>query len=180
MIRALRAFFLSRSLREEVLVVAFALLIFGWWFSGFEGRAARFLHDSHQTGSELDSQAQWLANRSKIMADSQEAASRFDASRTLNTTALLTEASNLASEAGLANPRGEPDPDQSNGQFSVHSLRFDIQRADWTSLQNFMLSLEKRHPYIGVEQFNLNVDKASKTHNVSLVLSSFEINRDNP
>jgi hypothetical protein len=180
MIRAFRAFFLSRSLREEVLVVAFALLLLGWWFSGFETRAGRFLHESRQTTSELNSQAQWLANRNAIMAAAQESASRFDATRTLNSTALLTEANNLASEAGLANPRGETDPDESNGQFSVHTLRFDLQRADWTSLQNFFLELEKRHPYIGIEQFSLNVDKASKTHNVSLVLSSFEITRDNP
>ena len=180
MIRALRAFFLGRSLREEVLVVGFALLIFGWWFSAFEARAARFLHDAKQTSGELSSQAQWLANRGSIMAAAQESASRFDASRTLNSVALLTEVTNLSSEAGLASTRNETDPDESNGQFAVHTLRFEIQRADWTSLQNFMLSLEKRHPYIGVERFDLFVDKASKTHNVSLVLSSFEINRENP
>jgi hypothetical protein len=171
MIRALRAFFLGRSLREEIMVVAFILLIFGWWFSRFEARAAGFLHETKQTTSELNSQAQWL---------SKESASRFDASRTLNSTALLTEAHNLASEAGLPTPSGDLDPDESNGQFSVHTLRFQIQRADWTSLQNFFLALEKRHPYIGVEQFDLRVDKASKTHGVQLILSSFEISRDNP
>ncbi|HEX3728199.1 MAG TPA: GspMb/PilO family protein [Opitutaceae bacterium] len=180
MIRALRAFFLGRSLREEIMVVAFILLIFGWWFSRFEARAAGFLHETKQTTSELNSQAQWLSNRTAIMAAAQESASRFDASRTLNSTALLTEAHNLASEAGLPTPSGDLDPDESNGQFSVHTLRFQIQRADWTSLQNFFLALEKRHPYIGVEQFDLRVDKASKTHGVQLILSSFEISRDNP
>lgn len=177
MMRTLRALFLARSLREEILVVALAFILVGWWLSGFADRAGRFLRESRHTTAELANQAQWLANRTRILDAAQTAASRFDASSTLNSTGLLTAVNALAEDAGLANTRGDADADESNGQFSVHTLRFEIPRADWSSLTGFYLELEKRHPYIGIEQFSISADKTSHTHNVSMVLSSFEIIR---
>lgn len=179
MTRSLRAFFLSRSFREEVLVVLFALILIGWWSSAYSDRAGQFLREVRHTSSELSTQTLYLTHRADIMAAAQQAASRFDAANTLNATELLTTVNNLAQDAGLADTQGEADADESNGQFSVHTLRFSIPHADWDSLTSFYLALEKKHPYIGIEQFTIQFDKNSKTHNVTMVLSSFEISKDN-
>jgi hypothetical protein len=177
MIRSFRAFFLGRAQRERILLLAFALMAVGYWFSHFSDQVGRFWRESRRTGTELSLQAQYLAARPAIMASAQKAAGQFDASSTLNFAGLLAATEQMATDAGMANERGDPDPDVSTGQFSVHTLRFVIPRTDWNSLLNFYVALRKRHPYIGIDRFTISSPPASTTVNVELVLSSVEIVR---
>ena len=175
MIRSFRAFFLGRAQRERVMLVIFALMVVGFGFSHFSDQVGRFWTASRQTGSELGIQAQYLAARGDILASAQKAAGQFDAASTLNGPGLLAAATNMATDAGIENTRGEPDQDVSTGQFAVHSLHFQIPKTDWSSLLNFYVALRKRHPYIGIEQCTIANNGGSAAVSVDLKLSSVEI-----
>jgi hypothetical protein len=180
MIRTFRATYLARSLREKILIVCFALLLVGAWFSHFTDQMGAFWREARHTTSELTEQGMWLANRDTIEAAAQQAASKFDPSSTLSDIALTATATNLATDAGLSDIRADEEPDVSNGPFAVHTLHFEIPKADWQALQTFTLSIQKRHPYISIEQFQILGDKVSRTMTANMVLSSVEIARDNP
>ena len=178
MIRTLRAIFLSRYLREKLLITGIAVLVAAIWFTSIAKRASRFAHAVRVTSSSMSEQAHWLSNRAAIEASAQAAASRLDAVRTLDTTRLLAEVSAIAGEAGLKNlTSGEP-KDVSNGQFSVHTLQFNVTKADWGTLKQFYLALSKRSPYIGIEQCSLQVDRANQTLlDANFQISSVEISK---
>jgi hypothetical protein len=177
MIRSFRAFFLGRAQRERAMLVIFALMLIGFWFSHFSDQVGRFWTASRQTSSELAIQAQYLAARTEIMASAQKAAGQFDPSSTLNANGLLAAVTQMATDAGMANVRAESDPDVSTGQFAVHTLHFTIPHTDWSSLLNFYVALRKRHPYIGIEQFTIGSSPGSAAVGVDIKLSSVEVVR---
>lgn len=178
MIRTLRVFFLARYFREKLLLAGFAVLAAAVWLSSLAGRTSRFVREAHATRGALEEQALWLSNRAKIEASAQAAASQLDAVRTLDATRLLAEVAAIAADAGLKNTTSGESQDESNGQFSVHTLRFNVTRADWDSIKGFYLALQKRSPYIGIEQFSLQADRSNAALlNASLRISSVEIAR---
>jgi hypothetical protein len=172
MILTLRAFFLSRLLREKLLLVAFAVLGVLMWFSSFSRRAGLFWRQQRATTVELAEQKQWLTNRGAIEAAAQKAAGNLDAVRTLDATRLYAEIDKLARDAGLTPGLGEQ-RDETAGQFAVHSLQVTIAKADWEPLRKFYLSLQARSPYIGIEQFTIR--SQGNAHAASLRVSSIEI-----
>jgi hypothetical protein len=179
MIRSIRAFFLARFVREKLLLTGFAVLAAAIWLSSLAGRTGRFLHEVRATTASLNEQALWISNKAKIEAQAQAAAGQLDAARTLDATRLLAEVGAIANDAGLKNSSSGEPQDQSNGQFSVHTLRFSVTRADWDSIKNFYLGLQKRSPYIGIEQFSLQSDRANATFlNASVRISSVEISKN--
>ncbi|HXQ81223.1 MAG TPA: hypothetical protein VN775_07930 [Opitutaceae bacterium] len=179
MIRTLRAFFLSRFLREKLLVTGIAVLVAALWLSSIGNRAVRFVHAVRVTTSSLNEQARWLSDRAAIEASAQAAAGRLDAVRTLDTTRLLAEVSAIAVESGLKNSTSGEPKDVSNGQFSVHTLQFNVTKADWGTLKQFYLALSKRSPYIGIEQCSLQVDRANQLLlSANFQISSVEISKN--
>ncbi len=179
MIRTLRAYFLSRLLREKILLAGIAVLAAATWMTSISNRTARFVHGSRSTTSSLREQSRWLSERAGIEASAAAAAGRLDAVRTLDTTRLLAEVSAIAVEAGLKNPTSGEPKDVSNGQFSVHTLQFNVTKADWNTLKQFYLALSKRSPYIGIEQCTLQVDRANQALlSANFQISSVEIARN--
>ncbi len=178
MFRTLRILFLSRLLREKVLLLGFVALGMLLWLSSFSTRGGRFWREQRTTTVALKEQQQWLGNRSSIDAAVQKAAGRLVAANTLDGTRLATEVSSLASSVGLRNAGGEPSTKTSNGQFSVHTLNYTIRNADFLSLLKFYVALRDRSPYIGIDQFSLTANPANPAQlSLSLRVSSVEIAR---
>jgi len=178
MIRTLRAFFLSRLLREKLLLVAFAAIGLLWWGSAFSTRAGRFLQEKRRTTVALAEQQQWLDNRRMIEAAAQKAAAQLKPELTLDGTRLLAEISGIARDAGLRNVAGGSLTDQSNGQFSIHTLDYTVNRSEWGLLRKFYETLQKRSPYIGIERFQLSADGVNPAQlSLALRVSSVEITR---
>jgi len=179
MIRALRTFFLSRLLREKLLLTFFVVAAAAIWLSYLAGRANRFVRASNATSEQLKEQAVWLANRATVDAAAQAAASRLDPVRTLDTTRLLAEVAAIASESGLKNTTSGDPKDLRSGQFALHTLQFSVTKVDWSTLKAFYLALGKRSPYIGIEQCSVQVDRANPAVlSASFQISSVEISRN--
>lgn len=178
MIRTLRAFFLGRLLREKLLLVVFALLGVLMWLSGYGKRFGVFWREQRSTTVALADQQRWLDNQKVLELAAQKAAGRLDAAKTLDGTRLLAAVGSLASEAGLRNTSSGTQTDQSNGQVSIHTLPYTINRADYESLKKFYVALSARSPYIGIEKFALNSDRANPAQlNLALTVTSVEITR---
>jgi hypothetical protein len=175
--RALKIYFLRRSLREQVALVLFIVLAAAMWLSNFGRRAGRFWTEQHNTTSELAVQKQWLANRAAIEVGAQAAVQNLDPSRTLDDTRLVAELSALAGEYNLKFTNDTPRTLRS-AQFAVHTVQFTLPRADWDVLKRFYLALAKRSPYIGIEQVALAADRANPSLlNATLRVSSVEVLR---
>lgn len=158
MIRSLRAFFLSRALREKLLLLAFIAIGLLWWLSSFGDRAAAFWRQQRATGSSLTEQAEWIRNKSNIEQNASTAAAKLDPTKTLNANQLATTLQQLANDAGIRNHglNGSPTTSRSaDGQFAIHTVNYTIRGAEWAAIYKFYQDLQQRAPYIAVDLFNL-------------------------
>jgi hypothetical protein len=175
--RALKALYLQRLFREQIMLVAFVGLGAVMWLSSFGGRANRFWREERNTSNDLAVQRQWLANQTAIEKAAKEAVKNLDPARTVDDTRLVAELSALARDNGLKFASDTPRT-ESSGQFAVHTVQFTLPRADWEALKRFYLALTKRSPYIGIEQLSLASDRANPALlNAQLKVSSVEIVR---
>lgn len=175
--RAIKAFFLGRLLREKLLLVAFIGLGAVMWLSNFSRRLSTSWHAYHHATVELATQKQWLDNKKSIEAAALQAVKNLDPAKTLDDTRLVGDLSALAREYNLKFTNDTPRTERS-GQFAIHTVQVTLPRADWESLMKFYVAVLHRSPYIGLEQFSLAADRANpQLLNVSLRVSSVEIVR---
>jgi hypothetical protein len=175
--RSFKVFFLRRLLREKLLLVAITALVAVMLLSSFSKRAAAFWRRQRATTVALAEQQQWLGDRAAIEAHARQAVKNLDPARTLDDTRLVGELNALARSQGVRFTNDTPQTERS-GQFAVHTVQFNLQKTDWESLKRFYLELTKRSPYIGIEQFSLQADRASPMQlNASIRVSSVEIVR---
>lgn len=175
--RALKTYFLRRLLREKILLVAITAIAALMLLSGFAKRTSAFWRKQRSTTVTLEDQQRWLRDRAVIEAGAQQAVKNLDPARTLDDTRLVGELNAIARGQGLRFTNETPQTVRS-GQFAVHTVQFNLVKTDWDSMKRFYLELTKRSPYVGIEQFNLQVDRANATLlNASLKVSSVEIVR---
>jgi hypothetical protein len=176
--RALKAFFLSRLLREKLMLVLFLALGAATWLANFSGRASRTWIEVTATRNELQNQIQWLESRETIETAAEQAVRNLDPAQTLDDTRLVGELSLLSQEHNLKFTNDTPKTERS-AQFAVHTVRVRLQRADYEVLRNFYFALSRRSPYIGITEFSVTADRASNGAllNASLLVSSVEIVR---
>ncbi len=175
--RALRAFFLGRLLREKVLLVLFIALGALMWASNYSKRATRDWRAVRAVTAELAEQREWLRNRVEIEEASVRAVQDLDPSRTLDDTRLVGELNALAREHNLNFTNDTPHTERS-GQFAVHTVQITLARADWNALRRFYEAIARRSPYIGIEQFALRAEPSNPANlTAALRVSSVEIVR---
>ncbi len=178
MIRTLRALFLGRLFREKILLVAFALIGALWWLSAFSTRLNAFNVQQRRTSSSLKEQQMWLDRRKAIELSAEKAAEKLESAKTLDSSSLIAAVQNLARDAGLKQHGSQGVPTtQTNGQFSVHTLDYSIQQAEWEPLKKFYTALLQRSPYIGIEHVQLQADPSGTKHTFQVRVSSVEVTR---
>jgi hypothetical protein len=184
MIRSLRAFFLGRPLREKILLIAFTGIGMLIWASSYSDRARRFWRTKNATTAELKSQDLVLKNSTKIESAAQKAAAQLDPAQTLDGVRLYSAVQELARETGIKTLTNvTTPPDQTTGQFSIHSLSFTVvvggSQQEWLTLEKFYAALRNKAPYIGIEQFQLGSRGAppQQQHMLQLKVSAVEIVR---
>ena len=181
MIKSLKTFFLTRLLREKFLLVAFIALGVVIWASGFSKRAGTFWTQQRTLQTTLADQDGWLGKRAAIDARAQQAISKLEPAKTLNDARLLGEIGSIMKEAGVeprnfftAEQRSERTP-----QFAVNSLRLSVVHSTDTTMEKVYAELQKRSPYIGIEEFSVQIDPQDRIRlrNYQVKLSSVEVLR---
>jgi hypothetical protein len=172
----MKAFFLSRILREKILLLAFAALGAAIWLSGVSDRVGARWREISRTSVDLEVQQRWLAQRERIEREAALAIEHLDPSRTFDSVRLQNELNTLARGAGLANYDVSDSRTERTSQFSVHSVQFSVRNTDIGALVAFYKELGKRAPYIGLEQFSLASNRANPAQlNATWRVTSVEI-----
>lgn len=163
----MKAFFLSRILREKILLVAFALVGALIWLSGVSERANAKWRAIKVTSTELEVQRGWLVQRERFEREAALAIEHLDPTRSLDAVRLPGELTALARSAGLANYDVSDSRTERTSQFAVHSVQFQARNADMGKLITFYQALSKRAPYIGLEQFSLTANRSNPSQLVA-------------
>lgn len=179
MIRSARAFFLSRALREKLLLVVFIGIAALWWASSFSSRTSAFWHAQRTTLVRLKEQAEWIKNQTTIEETAKKTAARLDPTKTLNANQLVTTVSQMANDAGLKTIQTAGSATTTtSGQFAVHSQEFVIRNVSWEPLGKFYETLQRRSPYISLERFTLlSAANNAEQLTLNLKVTSVEITR---
>jgi hypothetical protein len=159
--KAFKAFFLSRLMREKALLLAFVGLFAAIWLYRYVGRASAFGREFGHTTVTLKAQRDTLARGPAIEAAAKKAIAQLDPAKTLNATNLLATITNLAKDAHLDSGRSEDQKDENSAQFIMHNLRFSVNKARWEDLLEFCGKIQQRSPYIVLEQCTLQADRAN-------------------
>jgi hypothetical protein len=174
----MKAFFLSRLLREKILVLALTLLGAAIWLSGVAERVGAQVRAVRLTSTDLDVQQRWLLQRERIEKEATLAIEHLDPTRSLDSVRLQGELNTLARAAGLANYDVSDSRTVRSSQFAVHSVQFSARNADIGTLIAFYQALALRSPYLGLEQFALASNRANPAQlTASWRVTSVEIAR---
>ncbi len=174
----LKAWFLSRLLREKVLVLAFAVLGALIWLSSASDRLKAGLRGFKSAESTLATQQLWLDNRPAIEEAAAAAVRNLDPAKTYDATFLVAEIMGIAGRAGLA-VNTEPPRTQRSPQFAVHTAQVTTRRADLGALLKFYQELSAKAPYLGLEQVSVQGDRTNPGMiNATLQVVSVELIRD--
>ena len=175
----MKAFFFSRHLREKILIIVLLAMVAVSWLAGVASRGRALWRGWAATSTVLATQQQWLDNRRDIEATATQAVGRLDPARTFSSTRLLGELSTIADQVGVrSNTSSEILGTERTNEFAVNTVQFAIRNADLPSILTFYDEIDKRAPYLGVEQFSLTVNPSNQSLlNVMLRVSSVEIAR---
>jgi hypothetical protein len=179
MIRSLRAFFLGRLLREKLLLMAFIVIGLLWWLSAFTARANQFYREQRSTTAALKEQQMWIDNRLSIEQRAQQAAAQLQPEKTLDGLRLQSAVNQAAYEAGMRNNYTTTSGGrETNGQFTVNTVNFRATNVGLDLIEKFYHNLQKRAPYISIENFVLQANRATPAMLTAEVrVSSVEVAR---
>lgn len=177
--KRLRRFFLSRLLREKLLLVALLGLAVAIWGSGAVRRLGETVSEHRRASADLGEQALWLGQRATIEAAAKAAVEHLDPARSFNAVRLNAELAAIATATGITKDvQTDSARTERINEFAVHTVQFTARRADYGALQRFYFELGKRAPYIGIEQFSISADRANPAQlNASIRVTSVELSR---
>ena len=171
----MKRFFLGRSGREQLLLLAFAALLAVAWLLGAIGRARLVAEEWRLVRAEQTTQQLWLDQEAAIMARAAEAVQQLDPAKTLNGPRLVAELNVMANTAGLsADVSGLRT--ETAGRFAFHAVQVSFRRVELGALVRFYTELVQRSPYLGTEQLSLQVDRGTPGQlNVTLRVVAAEL-----
>lgn len=173
----MKRYFLTRSMREKVLLVGFVSIAALVWFLSASGRARAVWQEFQLVRAERKEQQMWIENRATIEEQAARATAQLDPARTLNGTRLVAEMNSIAQSAGLAAEVSGQRTERTS-QFAFHSAQVSFRRAELGALVKFYEELSKRSPYVGLEQVSLATDRGSPgTLNASFRVVAAELQR---
>lgn len=180
MIRTLRAYFLTRALREKLMIVAILGVAVVMWAIAYSSRASQLIRDYRATNVRLASQQKTLAQRSSIEAITQEAASQLVPANTLDAAKLYVVVSAFAQESGITT-NISPAGGKTSGRFSVHPLVISLNNVNWDNFKDFYRRIESRAPYMAVTELSFE-PAANNSGQIrgAMRVQSFEVRLETP
>jgi hypothetical protein len=156
----MKRFFLARSSRERVLLLAFTLALGVVWLLSAVDHLIGQMRDHRLAVIDAASQKLWLDSKAEIEGRAARAASSLVPERTFDATRLVGEVSSIAGHASLS-PVVEPPRTQHADQFSYHTVQVSFRRASLESLVKFYRELSQRAPYLALEECSVTASRAN-------------------
>ena len=175
-----KAWFLSRLLREKLLVLALIVAGAVIWLSSAADHLKAKLGTFRLAEQTLATQQVWINAAPQIKEAAEAAVKNLDPSKTYNATFLVSKILGLANEAGLSvNTNTDPPRTQRSPQFSVHTVQVTTRRVELASLLTFYQKLASEAPYLGLEQVQIQGDRSNPGMvNATLQVASVELVRE--
>lgn len=172
----MKGFFLSRALREKLLLLALVVAAAAMWMTSAGKRAGKSWRTVQATSAELKNQEMVLGEKDGIEGRADAALKQIDPNRTFDSLRLQSEVNTIANASGITNRQISPQPQERTSQFALNSVQINVRNSDYNALKNFYVELKKRAPYIGIEQFDVNASPGNPASlNAMMRISSVEI-----
>ena len=174
----MKAFFISRVMREKILLLALFLIAALMWLTGAYGRALAFMRDYKATTQTLRNQQSILDSRADIEARAADAIRQLDPASTFDAVRLQAELDTIATAAGITNKTIGDTRTDKTAQFSVNYATITMRIVDYASLTKFYEELKKRSPYIGLDSLTMQANAANVNQlTATIQVSSVEVAR---
>lgn len=173
--RQLQQRFYRLSLREQVLLTSFLLVILVLWLGG-SVRQLRLQVQTYQAqAAVLEAQEQTFQLKPIIdqaLADTRE---QFDASKTRNSAELTGRIDYLLRQNNIQ-PRDYPTRPQEGDVFNLYDMRLELDRVRLEQLLDFEAQIRAESPYINLESLRIRKDQGNQELiDVTMHISSFEL-----
>jgi hypothetical protein len=173
----MKRFLNQRSRREKVLVLVLALAGAVVWLSSALGRARDSWRDGRSVAVQLEDQNLWLERKTDIENRAAIAVRNLDPAKTLDLTHLVGEVSALAAQAQLS-PSIDSPRTQRTEDFAYHTVQVTFRRTKLPALITFYRELNKRAPYLALEQCAIVADRSNPADlNATFSIFSVEVVR---
>lgn len=168
----MKSFFLSRLLREKILLLGLVMLVAVTWLSSAVGRTTSFKREFGYTSAKIEEQQGWLDKQVSIESEAKASIEHLDPAKTFDGMRLQAEIDAIAKRTGVITYTADNVQSDRTTQFTKHSMQLQIRNAEWETLKKFYIELSKQAPYIGIEQFKLSA--ANFKHSMSIRVFSVE------
>lgn len=171
----MKRFFTTRTHREQLLVALLVVMAGLIWASYAYGRFGTQFSAWRSTRGDYAVQQLWLDRKDRIDADAAAAVKSLDPKQTYDPTGLVAQISALAAEAEV-NANTEPPKTTNANQLAVHTVQVTCRRASLSALVRFYEGLQRKSPYLVLEQCSLTVERGGNgILNASFVISSIQV-----
>lgn len=168
--RLLRQLFLSISLRERALIVAFLGTILALWLLVILRALRADISELRTAGVQLEFQELQIARADEVKARLTEALANLDSTRTYGANQLVGKIDGIAREIGLRYDLSTASTRDSD-IFATHAVRLRVDNGNLSDLARFNQILQEESPYIVLNQFQIS----SNQRDPRLLDASFEI-----
>jgi len=178
-IKALRGYFLSRTIREKMLVLGLIAVLAVVWVSRLLKRTAATSGSLSAKGMDLREQQGWLNEQQAIERRSKAATENLDRSKTFDSVRLQGKMYEIAKAAGLGpNTKISGLPPVPTNLFKYNTVQvqiLNVASSAYGSLLNFENEIHKYSPYIGIESAQVRVNPS--TSQLTLQMRVFSVER---
>lgn len=172
----MKSYFMTRNLREKLLVLMMLVVGLVIWISFFAERAGVLMAERRSVNLLGEELGVYIDNRDLIRERAEAGIRNLEPSLTLNATRLSVDAGAMARENGL-NPSIDSPRTEPGDVFSYHTIVMTVNEADLGALINFTNELQARAPYMALEQLSINARSNPMLLDARYRISAVELNR---
>ncbi len=175
--KALKAYFLSLQLRGKLLLASLVVIGALIWLTVFSGKAGVFWRKESGRLATIKRQETVLKSRDAVEQRAVTASATLKPGSSLNANELSSQLNQILMGAGIRNASSSivPAKDAPNSKLSLHSVRASASNVSWDSLRNFYEAVEKRRPYIAIDELTVNFTPQTAMHSIAVKVSSIQV-----
>ena len=175
--KALKAYFLSLHLREKLLLASLMVIGALIWLTVFSGKAGVFWRKESGRLAAIKRQETVLKSRDAVEQRAVAASATLKPGSSLNANELSSQVNQILMAAGIRNASSSivPAKDAPNSKLALHFVRASATNVSWDSLKNFYEAVEKRRPYIAIDELTVNFTPQTAMHSINVKVSSIEV-----
>lgn len=172
-LRVRRGFF-KMSMREKVLLLAFALALLGVWASWLLDRQAETRSQLSSARVGLNDQQMFLDSEASIQANYDQIISRIDLGSLPSKDDVSSQIDALVRQAGFASfDLGQARTEEGTG-FYFHTSQLAIQKASYGQIRQFTDTLKTQLPFVSLERVVIQSQTNNDLLDVRYILKSIE------